>query len=262
MSVAGPVLEARGLKKSYGGRLVVKGVDIKLYRGEVVGLLGRNGAGKTTTFRMIVGLVRPLAGQVFYRGDDISRLPMYRRAQVGIGYLPQEPSIFKDVSVEDNLLIAVEAIGADRKKVGEAMGEFGLTHLRRSRAGVLSGGERRRLEVARALLSRPSVLLFDEPFAGIDPVTVDDLQEVIFGLRRRGIAVLLTDHNVRETLAITERSYIMEEGSIWLEGTPEDLAASEDARNLYLGRNFALDTALRRRVTDGAEAPADKNSET
>ena len=249
-----PILEARGLSKSYGGRLVVKNVDVRVNSGEVVGLLGRNGAGKTTTFRMIVGLVPPLQGSVFFRGDNISRLPMYLRARRGIGYLPQEPSVFRDMTAEDNLLVAAEAIGAPKEKALSALEEFGLEHLRASKAGVLSGGERRRLEVARVLLTNPSVLLFDEPFAGIDPVTVNDLQEVIFTLRRRGIAILLTDHNVRETLAITERTYIMEEGSIWLEGAPEELAASEEARKLYLGKNFALDTVLRERVLKGANA--------
>jgi lipopolysaccharide export system ATP-binding protein len=247
------ILEARALKKSYGGRLVVKGVDIAVREGEVVGLLGRNGAGKTTTFRMIVGLVRPLSGRVFYRGEDVSGLPMYQRARRGIGYLPQEPSVFRDMTAEDNLLVAAEATGAPREKVAEALEEFGLSAVRRSKAAVLSGGERRRLEVARVLLTKPKVLLFDEPFAGIDPVTVNDLQEVMFGLKERGIAILLTDHNVRETLAVTERAYIMEEGSIWLEGTPEELTESEEARRLYLGRNFSLDPALRKRVLKGSD---------
>jgi len=248
------ILEAKGLKKAYAGRMVVKGVDIKVSPGEVVGLLGRNGAGKTTTFRMIVGIVKPLEGSVFYRGGNISNLPMYKRARIGIGFLPQDPSIFADMTVADNLLVAAEATGCGKDKAIRALDEFRLGHLKNSRAGVLSGGERRRLEVARALLSEPSVLLFDEPFAGIDPVTVNDLQDVIFNLRSRGIAVLLTDHNVRETLAITDRAYVMEEGSIWLEGTPEELAASEEARKLYLGKAFTLDKALRERVLNNASS--------
>ncbi|HHN45799.1 MAG TPA: LPS export ABC transporter ATP-binding protein [Planctomycetes bacterium] len=247
----GVLLLARGLKKSYARRTVVKGVDILVRPGEVVGLLGRNGAGKTTTFRMIVGLVRPLEGAVFFKSADISALPMFKRARLGIGYLPQEPSVFRDMSVKDNLLAAAEAMGAPQDKALSLLAEFRLAHLERSPAGVLSGGERRRLEVARTLLSSPSILLFDEPFAGIDPITVNDLQEVIFDLRSRGIAVLLTDHNVRETLAITDRAYVMEEGSIWLEGAPEELAASEKARSLYLGHNFSLDQALRQRVLHG-----------
>lgn len=251
------LLEAAGLKKSFGKVRAVKDVNLKVNAGEVVGLLGRNGAGKTTTFRMIVGHLRPNAGKILYKNQDITSLPMFRRARLGIGYLPQEPSVFRDMTAETNLRVACEAIGIDagqaKEKVEQTLEEFRLVHVSHSLAGVLSGGERRRLEVARILLTGPELLLFDEPFAGIDPITVNDLQDVIFALRKKSITVLLTDHNVRETLAITDRAYIMEEGEIWLEGTPEELAGSDEARRLYLGRNFRLDEDIRRKVKEAAD---------
>lgn len=258
--MSAPLLETLGLCKSFGRKQAVKEVNLKVAAGEVVGLLGRNGAGKTTTFKMIVGHLRPNAGQVAFDGRDVTRLPMYRRARLGIGYLPQEPSVFRNMSAEQNLRVACEAVGlAKRQTAGEVervLADFRLSHVRNSAAAVLSGGERRRLEVARILLTKPRLLLFDEPFAGIDPVTVNDIQDVIFSLRRRGITVLLTDHNVRETLAITDRAYVMEEGAIWLEGAPEKLAASEEARRLYLGKTFRLDEEMRRRVREASSEAA------
>jgi lipopolysaccharide export system ATP-binding protein len=291
----GMLLEAKGLRKRFGSREVVRGVDLSVGTGEIVGLLGKNGAGKTTTFRMVMGLLRPNAGSVSFRGEDVSALPMYRRARLGVGYLAQEPSVFGRMTAEDNIRAVLEMVvlpnpdehartspGEARREKDEADGpreaqglslnppdvplappraqqelreerleklvaEFGLEKVRRSRASTLSGGERRRLEIARALATDPVLLLFDEPFSGIDPIAVFEIQEIIYDLKARGLSVLLTDHNVRETLAITDRAYIMEEGEIWLEGTPEELVNHPDARRLYLGEKFKMDVGDARR---------------
>jgi len=239
------LLEARGLRKRFGAREVVRGVDLRVGPGEIVGLLGKNGAGKTTTFRMVMGLVRPNAGTVSFRGNDVSALPMYRRARLGMGYLAQEPSIFSRMTAADNVRAVLELIDVPESerasRLDALMSEFGLDKIRDSRAGTLSGGERRRLEIARALATGPDLLLFDEPFTGVDPIAVFEIQEIVHDLRSRGLGILLTDHNVRETLAITDRAYIMEEGSIWLEGRPEELVNHPDARRLYLGERFRMD---------------------
>ena len=238
-------LRIEGLSKSYGRRPVVKGVDLQVASGEIVGLLGPNGAGKTTTFYSIVGFVRPDAGHIFLGETDITRAPMYSRAQQGIGYLPQETSIFRGLSVEQNIRAVLE-----RRKLGKAEQEAKLAQLltdldlegrARQRADTLSGGETRRVEIARALASQPRFMLLDEPFVGIDPRTVEDIQAIVADLRRRNLGILITDHNVRETLAITDRSYIMVDGQILTAGTAEDLTANEQVRQLYLGENFRLD---------------------
>ena len=308
----GMLLEAKGLRKRFGAREVVRGVDLAVGAGEIGGLLGKNGAGKTTTFRMVMGLLRPNAGSVSFRGEDVSALPMYRRARLGVGYLAQEPSVFGRMTTEDNIRAVLEMIvlpgaaegpaataGEAQREKDEADGpreaqgpalsppdippgrvdgavrttrlappraqqelreerlekliaEFGLEKVRRSRASTLSGGERRRLEIARALATDPVLLLFDEPFSGIDPIAVFEIQEIIYDLKSRGLGVLLTDHNVRETLAITDRAYIMEEGEIWLEGTPEELVNHPDARRLYLGEKFKMDVRGARRDASGS----------
>lgn len=237
-------LEARQLVKAYKGRRVVDGVDLHVHKGEIVGLLGANGAGKTTTFYMVVGFVRPNKGQVLLDGKDITRLPMYQRARRGLGYLAQETSVFRRLSVEDNLRLILELRVRGRKKrqeiIDRLLEEFHLSHLRRSRGDTLSGGERRRLEIARALSVEPHFLLLDEPFTGVDPRSIEDIQEIIRGLRNRGLGILLTDHSVRETLAITDRTYLMEKGHIIEHGTPHEIASSELAREKYLGRKFTL----------------------
>jgi lipopolysaccharide export system ATP-binding protein len=238
------VLRAQGLTKRYGGRAVVNGVDVTVGAGEVVGLLGPNGAGKTTTFYMIVGLTRPDAGQVFLDEQDVTRLPMYQRARRGISYLPQEPSVFRKLAVKDNLLAILETLPleatARRQRCEQLLEELGIAHLADTKAYALSGGERRRVEIARALVSQPHFMLLDEPFAGIDPIAVIDIQEIVTQLRKRGIGVLITDHNVRETLGICERAYIVNEGTILEEGCPADIARSERARAIYLGEKFQL----------------------
>jgi lipopolysaccharide export system ATP-binding protein len=238
------VLSAQGLTKRYGGRAVVDGVDITVRAGEVVGLLGPNGAGKTTTFYMIVGLTRPDAGRVYLQGEDVTRLPMYQRARRGISYLPQEPSVFRKLAVRDNLLAILETLplsSADRDaRCAQLLEELGIAHLADTKAYALSGGERRRVEIARALVSQPHFMLLDEPFAGIDPIAVIDIQEIVTQLRERGIGVLITDHNVRETLGICERAYIVNDGTILEEGCPADIARSERARAIYLGEKFQL----------------------
>jgi len=238
------VLYAEGLTKRYGGRAVVDGIDVTVGAGEVVGLLGPNGAGKTTTFYMIVGLTRPDAGRVYLHGEDITRLPMYQRARRGISYLPQEPSVFRKLAVKDNLLAILEtlplAAAARRQRCDQLLQELGIAHLADTKAYALSGGERRRVEIARALVSQPHFMLLDEPFAGIDPIAVIDIQEIVTQLRKRGIGVLITDHNVRETLGICERAYIVNEGTILEEGCPADIARSERARAIYLGEKFQL----------------------
>ncbi len=237
-------LRAASLIRRYKERTVVDDVSLHLTPGEVVGLLGPNGAGKTTTFYMIAGLVKPHGGQVFLNGDEISAWPIHRRARSGLGYLPQEPSIFRGMSVRDNLVAVMEAVGVHRRDQEalseELMGIMGIADLEKNLGSSLSGGERRRVEIARALVPRPSYLLLDEPFAGIDPITVTELQELILKLKEHGLGVLITDHNVRETLGITDRAYILAEGRILEEGNPERIAGSEKARKVYLGEEFSL----------------------
>ena len=237
-------LAARNLEKSYRRKTVVKDVSISVSPGEVVGLLGPNGAGKTTTFYMISGLIRPSRGSVLLNGEDITGWPIHRRARAGIGYLPQESSIFRGLSVDDNLLAVMEAVGitkTDRAaRLLELKESMGITHLGGTLGGSLSGGERRRAEIARALIPEPAYLLLDEPFAGIDPITVLELQKLIRDLRERGLGILITDHNVRETLGITDRAYILAAGMILEEGPPDVIISSESARKVYLGEGFSL----------------------
>ncbi len=239
-------LSTEDIGKSYGGRQVVRGVSLELEQGEVVGLLGPNGAGKTTSFYMIVGLVRPDAGRVLADGHDISRLPMYLRARnYGISYLPQEPSVFRKLTVQDNILAVLEAQQLSwerrRTRTEKLIEQLNLGHVRKTRGYALSGGERRRVEIARCLAIEPAFILLDEPFSGIDPIAVLDLQEIIFGLKRSGIGVLITDHNVRETLSVTDRAYIITEGKIFATGTPGELGRNPDVRRIYLGENFSMD---------------------
>jgi len=237
-------LRSENLKKVYGRREVVRGVSLEVNQGEIVGLLGPNGAGKTTTFYMVVGFIKPNAGKVFLDGDEITDLAMYKRAQRGIGYLPQEPSVFRKLTVEDNLKAVLEMTSlnkAEQKdKLEELIDEFGLEKVRKSRGDTLSGGERRRTEIARALATDPSFILLDEPFAGIDPIAVEDIQSIVARLRVNNIGILITDHNVQETLSITDRAYLMFEGKILKAGTAEELAADEMVRKVYLGKNFEL----------------------
>ena len=238
-------LQTHELTKSYGGRTVVRGVSLEVASGEVVGLLGPNGAGKTTTFYMTVGLTSPDAGRVILNGEDVTDDPMYVRARKGIGYLPQEPSIFRGLTVEQNIIAILETLdltaGERRKRLEELLGELNLTPLAKAPAHTLSGGERRRAEITRALVISPGFMLLDEPFAGIDPIAVTDIQKIIFHLKARGIGLLVTDHNVRETLRITDRAYIVHDGAIYRSGTPDSLAADEDVRRIYLGADFRLD---------------------
>jgi len=237
-------LKADRLKKSYKRRRVVDGVSFTMTNRDIVGLLGPNGAGKTTTFYMVMGLTRCDSGQVRLDDREITYLPMYQRARIGIGYLPQEPSVFRKLTVFENMLAILETMPYTRfereNRAKELLDEFGILHLADNVALSLSGGERRRLEIARALCSRPSFMLLDEPFAGIDPIAVADIQKLVLKLRERGIGILITDHNVRDTLGITDRAYVLSEGRIIEEGTPEKIAASEQARNIYLGRDFSL----------------------
>ncbi|MFQ5914398.1 MAG: LPS export ABC transporter ATP-binding protein [Nitrospinota bacterium] len=230
--------------KSYRNRRVVDEVDLEIRPGEIVGLLGPNGAGKTTTFYMIVGLVRPDEGKILLNGDDISALPMYKRARMGIGYLPQEPSVFRKLTVEENILAILETQGygrnARRKRARQLMEELNIYHVRRSRGYALSGGERRRVEICRALATSPLFMLLDEPFAGIDPIVVSDIQNMVVQLKNRKIGVLITDHNVRETLQIVDRAYILNEGEVLESGSPERIAESKKARAIYLGERFSL----------------------
>jgi len=239
------ILSAKNLEKFYGKRRVVNGITLCVDAGEVVGLLGPNGAGKTTSFFMIVGAIAPNAGQVLLGDTDITRLPMYQRARMGIGYLSQEPTVFRKLSVWDNVMAVLEHIEKDRKKriqqVEAVLGELGLEHVQKQRADNLSGGETRRLEIARALVQNPKFMLLDEPFAGIDPRAVEDIQGIVMQLKARGIGVLITDHNVRETLSITDRSYILSDGQILVAGTPQELATNSEARRIYLGDRFRLD---------------------
>ncbi len=237
-------LQVENLSKSYKKTPVVRGISLKVEKGQIVGLLGPNGAGKTTTFYMIVGLVRPDEGKIFLNGEEITHLPTYKRARKGIAYLPQNPSVFQKLTVKENLMAILEtldlSIGEQEEKARQFMEDFGIYHLRDKKAYFLSGGERRRVEIARALLTSPSFVLLDEPFAGIDPITVADLQSIIFDLKKRGIGVLITDHNVRETLQITDFSYIMYQGKILIAGTREELTQSEEARRRFLGEKFRL----------------------
>jgi lipopolysaccharide export system ATP-binding protein len=238
------VLKAQGLVKVYRRRTVVDNVNLELAQGEVVGLLGPNGAGKTTSFYMIVGFISPDGGHVYIDDRDISRLPMYKRARLGIGYLPQESSIFRQLSVEDNVMAVLQSLKmsrADRRKRrDELLDTLGVSHIRKNKGFELSGGERRRVEIARALVTEPKFMLLDEPFAGIDPIAVADLQTVVSQLRQEGLGVLITDHNVRETLNITDRAYILFEGRIEMSGTSEQIVSSEKAREIYLGDKFRL----------------------
>jgi lipopolysaccharide export system ATP-binding protein len=238
-------LSSTDLTKSFSGRTVVKGVNLQIASGEVVGLLGPNGAGKTTTFSMVVGLTPPDSGRVLLDGVDVTDNPMYIRARKGIGYLPQEPSIFRGLTVEQNIAAILETLPLDaatrRSRQRELLAELGLTPLAKAPAYTLSGGERRRVEITRALVISPKFILLDEPFAGIDPIAVTDIQKIIFHLKERGIGVLITDHNVRETLRITDRAYIVHDGVIFRSGTPDSLAADEDVKRIYLGADFRLD---------------------
>ena len=237
-------LSVRHLVKSYGSRRVVDDVSLDVNKGEVVGLLGANGAGKTTTFYMTVGLERPQEGTVFLNGRDVTRLPMYLRARLGLGYLPQEPSIFRKLTAEQNILAVLETMSLPREerfsRVEQLLEEFGVSHVRRIRGDALSGGERRRVEIARCLATEPEYILLDEPFAGIDPLAIDDIREIILYLRQQGIGILITDHNVRETLGITDKAYIMTQGRILRSGSPTSLVEDADVRRLYLGERFAL----------------------
>ncbi len=237
-------LRAENIVKKYRKRTVVKGVSFEVNQGEIVGLLGPNGAGKTTSFYMIVGLIKPLSGRIFLDEKEITMLPVYKRAQMGIGYLAQEASVFRQMSVEDNILSVLEMTKmpkADQlQKVETLLNEFGLQHIRKSNGYQLSGGERRRTEIARALAIDPKFILLDEPFAGVDPIAVEDIQSIIKRLKEKNIGVLITDHNVHETLTITDRSYLLYEGSIMKAGTAEELASDEEVRRVYLGQNFEL----------------------
>jgi len=238
------ILSAQNIEKSYRGRKVVKGISIEVKQGEIVGLLGPNGAGKTTSFYMIVGLVKSQGGTILLDNQDITKFPMYMRAQNGIGYLAQEASVFRKLSVEQNILCVLQLTSLSKKEQNEKaeslIEEFGLSHIRKSRGDLLSGGERRRTEIARALATDPKFLLLDEPFAGVDPVAVEDIQRIVAHLKKKNIGILITDHNVQETLAITDKTYLMFEGSILKAGTPYDLAKDEMVRKVYLGKNFEL----------------------
>lgn len=238
------ILAAEGLVKAFKRRTVVRGVSLGVKPGEIVGLLGNNGAGKTTTFRMTVGLLRPDVGAVVFDGKDVTRFPMYKRARLGLAYLPQEPSVFRRLTVRENVLAILEYMPLSRKERGKRadglLDELNITHVKDSPAYTLSGGERRRTEICRALATDPKVFLLDEPFAGIDPIAIADLQETVAQLKAKGIGVLITDHNVRETLAITDRAYLISEGVIKVAGTPKEIAADPTARKTYLGENFTL----------------------
>ncbi|MGB2232855.1 MAG: LPS export ABC transporter ATP-binding protein [Flavobacteriaceae bacterium] len=237
-------LSANNLMKSYNGRKVVKGISVEVNQGEIVGLLGPNGAGKTTSFYMIVGLIKPNGGNIFLDQTEITNFPMYKRAQHGIGYLAQEASVFRKLSIEDNILSVLQLTKLSKKeqhlKMESLIDEFNLGHVRTNRGDLLSGGERRRTEIARALATDPNFILLDEPFAGVDPVAVEDIQRIIAKLTKKNIGILITDHNVQETLAITDRTYLMFEGNILKAGVPEELAADEMVRKVYLGQNFEL----------------------
>ena len=237
-------LYTQNIRKTYKGRPVVNGVSVEVEQGEIVGLLGPNGAGKTTSFYMMVGLVRPDEGRVFLDDVEITKLPMYKRAQMGIGYLPQEVSVFRNLSVEDNIMAILEMTKLSKEerseKLEQLLEEFSLTHVRKNLGNRLSGGEKRRTEIARALATNPKFVLLDEPFAGVDPIAVEDIQSIISELKKRNIGILITDHNVQETLSITDRAYLLFEVSILKSGTAEELASDEQVRKVYLGQNFVL----------------------
>lgn len=241
------MLEGFSLHKTYGRREVVCDVSLQVRKGEIVGLLGPNGAGKTTMFYMLTGMIRPTSGRVMMMGEDVTSMPMYRRARQGLGYLAQEPSVFTRLSVEDNLRLVLEMSGLSRDEQAERLeillNELRITHIRKSRATTLSGGERRRTEIARSLVMEPKFILLDEPFAGVDPIAVEEIQRIVVELRERGIGVLITDHNVRETLSITDRAYLLYNGKLMKTGTAEELAADEETRRLYLGKSFKLEKA-------------------
>ena len=238
------VLSAEGMVRSFKRRRVVDHVDLQVKQGEIVGLLGPNGAGKTTTFYMIVGLLRADEGRVYLDEDEVTHWPMYRRARAGIGYLPQEASVFSKLTVEQNVMAILETLQISREerihRLEELLDELSIKHLRKSKAYALSGGERRRLEITRALVTKPKFLLLDEPFTGVDPIAIDDIQRIVKDLRDKGLGVLITDHNVRETLTITDRAYLLFEGQILIEGEAKDLVNDPEARELYLGKNFRL----------------------
>ena len=238
------ILETKGISKSFKGRSVVNGVDLVVNDGEIVGLLGPNGAGKTTTFNMCMGMVTPDGGQILLHDEDVTDMPIYQRARRGLGYLAQEASVFRKLSVADNILAVLETLSLNKmerqQKCDALLNEFSLSHLRDSMGEVLSGGERRRVEIARALATNPKLILLDEPFSGVDPIAVEDIQSILVQLRAKGIAILLTDHNVRETLSITNRSYILSSGTVLAEGTAEELVHNSAVRKVYLGENFEL----------------------
>jgi lipopolysaccharide export system ATP-binding protein len=240
----GPLLQTDQLVKIYGGRAVVNGVDINVKRGEIVGLLGPNGAGKTTSFYMIVGLVRPNSGRVFFDGEDVTRMPMFKRARAGMGYLPQEESIFRKLTVEQNIMAILETTKlsrAERKaRCEELLNQFGIEHIAKNQAITLSGGEKRRLTIARSLVTSPSLLMLDEPFSGVDPIAVFDVQQIVTNLRESGLAILITDHNVRETLSIVDRAYLIFEGRVESEGSKDFLLNDPVSRKLYLGESFTM----------------------
>jgi len=238
------ILRTENLLKIYRRRTVVNHVSVNVRQGEIVGLLGPNGAGKTTTFYMVVGLIKPMEGKIYLDNEDITKMPMYKRSQLGIGYLPQEASVFRKLSVEDNIMAVLEMTKMNKQarqdKLEQLLSEFNLHHVRKNRGDVLSGGERRRTEIARALAVDPKFILLDEPFAGVDPIAVEDIQTIVAKLKLRNIGVLITDHNVQETLSIVDRAYLLFEGKILKQGTAEELAADEQVRTVYLGRNFEL----------------------
>ena len=238
------VLRADNLKKRYGDKQVVKGVSLEIERGEVVGLLGPNGAGKTTSFYMITGMISPSGGDVYFDDQKITNMPMYKRARMGMGYLAQEPSIFVKLTVEDNLRLVLQITGMNKKdqelRLEELLEEFSIKHIRKNKAMMLSGGERRRTEIARSLIMNPDFILLDEPFAGIDPIAVEDIQNIVQILKNKGIGILITDHNVRETLSITDRAYLLYDGSLLKHGTVDELSNDEEVRRLYLGSNFSM----------------------
>lgn len=238
------ILRAENLVKQYKGRYVVKNVSVEVKRGEIVGLLGPNGAGKTTTFYMIVGLIKPNSGRIFLDQTEITNLPMYKRAKLGIGYLAQEASVFRKLSVQDNIRAVLEMTSLtksqQKERLEQMLDEFGLQHVRKNQGDLLSGGERRRTEIARALSVNPGFILLDEPFAGVDPIAVEDIQNIVSSLKKKNIGILITDHNVHETLSITDRTYLLVEGSIMKAGSAEELANDEQVRRVYLGQNFDL----------------------
>lgn len=240
-------ISTRGLVKEYGGRRVVNEVDIELHKEEIVGLLGANGAGKSTTFNMVVGLIKPTAGRIFYDDIDITGMPMHKRARLGVGYLAQDMSIFRKLTVAENIMSILQTTKLSKakqlEKLDRLLTELGVTHLARSKAYTLSGGERRRVEIARALVHEPDFILLDEPFSGVDPKAVEELQDIIYQMQARGLGVLITDHNVRETLTVTDRAYIIFEGKVMLSGTAEELVNSPEARKYYLGERFYMDTS-------------------